>query len=74
MTGKRQPDPRNPVPKKPPSGHAKMKASGRRAIMLAVSPEQHDLLTRAAAREMRPVSQFVTFHAVQAATAILVDT
>jgi uncharacterized protein (DUF1778 family) len=56
---------------KPPSGAAKLKASGRKAIMLAVTPEQFDRLKLAASLEMRPVSQFVTFYAVQAADRVI---
>lgn len=53
--------------RKPLSGGAKLKASGRKAIMLAVTPEQFDTFKLAASLEMRPVSQFVTYYALQAA-------
>ena len=53
------------------SGGAKLKAYGRKAIMLGVTPEQFDKLKLAASLEMRPVSQFITFHAVQAADRII---
>jgi uncharacterized protein (DUF1778 family) len=56
---------------KPLSGGAKLKASGRKAIMLGVTPEQFDNIKLAASLEMRPVSQFVTFYAVQAAEKII---
>lgn len=57
--------------RKPMSGGAKLKASGRKAIMLAVTPEQADKLKLAASLEMRPVSQFVTFYAIQAAEKVI---
>jgi hypothetical protein len=59
--------------KKPMSGAAKMKAAGRKAIMLGVPPDQFDKLKLAASLEMRPVSQFVMFHAVQAAEKIIAN-
>ena len=53
--------------RKQKSGGAKLKAAGKRAILLGVTPDQFDTLKLAASLEMRPVPQFVTFHAVQAA-------
>lgn len=53
------------------SGGAKLKAAGRKAILLGVTPEQLDKLKLAASLEMRPVTQFVTFHAVQAADKLI---
>ncbi len=53
------------------SGGAKLKASGKRAILLGVTPEQFEKLKFAASLEMRPVTQFVTFYAVQAADRII---
>ena len=53
--------------RKQKSGGAKLKAAGKRAILLGVTPDQFDTLKLAASLEMRPVTQFVTFHAVQAA-------
>ncbi len=55
------------------SGGAKLKASGRKAIMLGVTPAQFDNLKLAASLEMRPVSQFVTFYAVQAAETVIAN-
>lgn len=49
------------------SGGAKMKAAGKKAILLGVSPEQHAKLKQAATIELRPISQFVLFYAIQAA-------
>jgi len=54
------------------SGGAKMKAAGLHAIMLGVTPTDWDKLKQAAAFEGRAVSQFVRFHAVRAATQVLV--
>lgn len=53
------------------SGAAKLKAYGRKAVMLGVTPEQLDTLKLAASLEMRPVSQFVTYHALQAAEKVI---
>ena len=56
-----------PKTRKPLSGGAKLKAAGRRAIMLGVTPEQHAVLKAAAQLEGRPLSNFVLYHAYQAA-------
>lgn len=53
------------------SGAAKMKLYGKKPIMLGVLPDQVQKLRTAAALELRPVSQFVAFHALVAAEAIL---
>jgi uncharacterized protein (DUF1778 family) len=53
------------------SGGAKLKAAGKKAILLGVTPDQFDRLRLAASLEMRPVTQFVTFHAVQAAERLI---
>ena len=53
------------------SGGAKLKASGKKAILLGVTPEQFDKIKLAASLEMRPVSQFVTFYAVKAADIVI---
>jgi uncharacterized protein (DUF1778 family) len=52
---------------KPMSGGAKLKASGRLAIMITVDPTDKVKIEEAAALEMRPVSQFVAYHAILAA-------
>jgi uncharacterized protein (DUF1778 family) len=57
---------------KPLSGAAKMRAAGRRGVLLSVTQTQHELLGRAAFVEMRPVSQYVVFHALDAARETLV--
>ncbi len=53
------------------SGGAKMKAAGKKAILLGVTPEQFDKIKLAASLEMRPVTQFVTFYTVKAAEAVI---
>lgn len=57
--------------KKVMSGGAKLKAAGKRAIMLGIKPEVYDLLRSAADVEMRPLSQFIVVSATRAATALL---
>lgn len=52
---------------KRPSGGAKLKAAGRHPILLGVSADQLTMLRKAAAKELRPVTQFVIFHALAAA-------
>ncbi len=52
---------------KAPSGGAKLKAAGRHPILLGVSAEQLKALRIAAGIELRPVTQFVLFHAMAAA-------
>jgi uncharacterized protein (DUF1778 family) len=52
---------------KPLSGGAKMKLAGKRGILLGVTPEVYDTLRAAADREMRPLTQFILFHAMVAA-------
>ena len=58
---------------KPMSGAAKMKAAGRHAIMLGVSPQEHRMLKEAAKSEGRPVSQFIKFYALRAASFVYVS-
>jgi uncharacterized protein (DUF1778 family) len=56
--------------KKQLSGSAKMKALGKKPILLWVTPEQMEQLQKAAALQMRPVSQFVAYHTLQAAVKV----
>jgi hypothetical protein len=58
-------------PRKQLSGAAKLKQAGKHAILLGVSPYLHGRLKQAAELELRPVSQFILFHALQAAELIL---
>lgn len=53
------------------SGGAKLKAAGKRAILLGVQPWTLTKLEAAAELEMRPVTQFVLFYAVQAAERVI---
>jgi uncharacterized protein (DUF1778 family) len=48
-----------------------MQKAGRKAILLGVTPEQHALIVQAAKIELRPVTQFVIFHALQAAEQVI---
>lgn len=48
-----------------------MKAAGKKPILLGVSPEQHLRLKQASEREMRPLSQFIVYYALQAADEVL---
>ncbi len=50
--------------KKPISGAQKLRASGRKAIMITVTPQEKLLLKWAAEVEDRCVSQFVQHHAL----------
>ncbi len=62
---KKQPKP------KPASGGARLVASGKRAMLLGLSPEDRDLIERAAKADSRPMTQFVRLAAVAAAKKIL---
>lgn len=53
------------------SGGAKLRDAGKKAILLGVTPDQLEKLRLAASLEMRPVSQFVVFHALKAAEAVI---
>jgi uncharacterized protein (DUF1778 family) len=52
------------------SGGAKLKKAGKHAILLGVSPEVYEKLRRGAQIQMRPLSQFIVYHAVKAAEAM----
>ena len=54
-----------------PSGAAKMKKAGKLPVMLGVLPDDLDKIRKAANMELRPVSQFVLFHALRAAEKLL---
>ena len=60
-----------PKKRKRLSGGAKLKAAGKHAIMLGVRQADYKLLKAAADMTMRPVSQFVVFHALAAADAVI---
>ena len=57
--------------KKPLSGGAKLKAAGKRAILLGVYPDHHATLQRAADIELRSLSNFVLATALQAAFMVI---
>jgi uncharacterized protein (DUF1778 family) len=49
------------------SGGARLRASGKRAVLLGLTPEQHAAIRAAAESEGRPVTQFLVFHGLAAA-------
>ncbi len=53
------------------SGGARLLKAGKKPILLGPTVEQKMTLDAAAAKEGRPTSQFVLFHALQAAGKIL---
>lgn len=53
------------------SGGAKLKAAGKMPILLGVTPQQMKLFKKAAGLEMRPVTQWVIYHACHAAARLL---
>lgn len=59
------------VRRKQLSGAQKLKAYGKKAIMLGVTAEVWQTLKRAADAEERPLSQFIIFYARRAALARL---
>lgn len=56
------------------SGGKRLVASGKHPVTLGLLPEQRDRLRAAAQAEGRPVTQFVIYHALQAAEKILKKT
>ena len=59
------------TPKKPMSGGARIKASGKSPVLLGLPPEQKEMLQRAAELDGRPLTQFLIFHGLAAAKKIL---
>lgn len=55
------------------SGGAKMKLAGKKPVLLGLLPVVLDTIRQAAALEMRPVSQFIAFHATEAALRIIAE-
>lgn len=51
--------------KKPPSGWDKIRAAGRRAIMLAVTPEEYARFESAARADRRAISAWIVYAALQ---------
>ncbi len=60
-----------PPKRKQKSGYMKAKAAGKNLVLLGLAPEIFERIARAAAKEMRPVTQFITFYAAQAAEKVL---
>jgi len=56
---------------KAPSGGAKLRASGRVAIMIGVTPEERDRIQRAAASDNRTTANFVKLAALVMAKRLL---
>lgn len=52
------------------SGGAKLKAAGKRCVLLGLNPEVYEQIAKAAAKEMRKVTQFITFHSLRAAQSL----
>jgi len=52
------------------SGGAKLRLAGKKAVLLGMLPTDLALLRNAAEIEMRPVTQFVTYHALEAAKVV----
>jgi uncharacterized protein (DUF1778 family) len=59
------------TPKKPISGGARIKLSGKSPVLLGILPEQKEVLQKAAELDGRPMTQFLLFHALAAAKKIL---
>ena len=70
MTTKGNPS-RKIVRRKQLSGGAKLKAYGKKPILLGVKPEVWEFLKKAALKELRPLTQFILYHACQAASRTL---
>ena len=58
-------------PQQPTSGGARLKAAGKRAMLLGWPPEEAAAIEPAAKEDGRPMSQFVMHHALVAAKRIL---
>jgi len=52
------------------SGAAKLRANGKRAIMLTVEQEEYDVLKRAADADRRSLAGWITHNAVRCAVAV----
>lgn len=49
------------------SGGAKLRAAGKKAVLLGLTPEQHTMISQAAQIEMRSVAGFITWASMNAA-------
>ena len=59
------------APRKQKSGGAKLKAAGKRSIMLGVTRQAHETLSRAAERENRSLANYVLTHSLECAKKLL---
>lgn len=62
---------RKPKPTTQASGGARLKAYGKRAVLLGIFHEEYAMIQEAAQIDGRPVTQFYMFHTREAAKAIL---
>lgn len=62
-----------PRRKKPQSGYAKMKAAGKKSVMLTLSEADHKTLSSAAFIERRPLAQFIVAVAMKRAYSVIRD-
>jgi uncharacterized protein (DUF1778 family) len=60
--------------KKPISGGARLIKSGRRAVLIGLTPAQHERISQAAAKDNRPVTQFLVHYGLRAAETLLLET
>lgn len=58
-------------PSKPISGGARLVQSGKHPVLLGLTPEQRDIIGRAAKEDGRPLTQFFIHHGLAAAKRIL---
>jgi hypothetical protein len=57
--------------RKQPSGGAKMKAAGKRAVLLGLDPDMHEAIRKLAAADLRSVTSWIIYtvhQAIQQAT------
>jgi uncharacterized protein (DUF1778 family) len=57
--------------KRSSSGGSRLMSSGKKPILLGLTPEQYAKIHRAAEIDSRPMTQFLTLHGVKAAEKIL---
>ncbi len=56
---------------KRPSGGAQLALSGKRPVLIGLTPAQHQKIRDAADADGRPMTQFLTYHGLVAAEKIL---
>ena len=57
--------------KRSSSGGSRLMSSGKKPILLGLTPEQYAKIHRAAELDSRPMTQFMTLHGLRAAEKIL---